>query len=115
MIQSNELRIGNYFRWSIIASLGRVDVITKENHYSHNELRDPILLTEDWMLKFGFKADEIGHLYLNLEDTFYGFVNREEEGFMLVVCGIEYKETYIKHVHQLQNLYFALNNEELAV
>ena len=74
---------------------------------------EPIPLTEEWLIKFGFEFDEIGYLFKDL--SIYSFVDRKEKGFMLVVADIEHKETYVKYVHQLQNLFHALTGEDLTI
>ena len=70
---------------------------------------EPIPLTEEWLIKLGFKKNITTDLYptfsydiLNVNDGIvyvlnYGFVN------------------HIKYVHQLQNLYFVLTGEELKL
>jgi len=48
MKKANELRVGNYFQWIEIASMGiGVDVITKDNHYTYEDFKEPIPLTEE--------------------------------------------------------------------
>lgn len=65
----------------------------------------PIPLTEEILLKCGYKLVRenhygvLGHLIWNIENRFYCDKN-----------GVQ-----IKYVHQLQNLYFALTNEELII
>lgn len=73
----------------------------------------PITLTDDWWRSFGFKHDGIGHLYLHTEEDTYTFVDRGDKGYMLVIYGEEHKETYVKHVHRLQNLWYELNDGEI--
>lgn len=78
----------------------------------------PIPLTEEWLIKFGFED--------NGRDS-YGVHLFEKDGFEIArpyrsktylcenitingVSGFD-----IKHVHSLQNLYFALTGEELTI
>lgn len=71
------------------------------------EFIKPIPLTEEWLLKFGF----VEFITLDVYPTYAlkkinvnnGTVYVSELGFL----------NHIKHVHQLQNLYFSLTNEEL--
>jgi hypothetical protein len=112
-MKSQELRIGNlvldeYFdeRYVIcitpyrvhLSSSGDDDESVKPNKV--NEI-EPILLTEEWLLKFGFKKDKLvfykDFLLYNFNDGFYFF------------------EMKINHVHQMQNLYFALTGKELTI
>lgn len=85
----------------------------------HREGRyKPIPLTEEWLEKFGFENQSLD-IFIN---------HKEEQGHWLEFTG-EYVELqssgdysghelglkHVKHVHQLQNLYFALTGEELEV
>lgn len=130
----NELRIGNYI------NVGKSNMlITVGSVYDlHNISLDtvdtfnPILLTEEWFLKFGFKKETNGlpdhsdyfsywiydYKYSFSYATFredWGFYHsytdayKEEDNnkFDFISCGIKY-------VHQLQNLFFALTGEELT-
>ena len=84
----NELRIGNYYQ--------------------------PIPLTEEWLLRFGFQiyehdkdeyyiydTDHLVSLYKGINGGYQRRINDYDDGIEL------------NHVHQLQNLYFALTGEEL--
>lgn len=70
----------------------------------------PIPLTEEWLLKFGFKHNE------GMADSwlfFNGFpMNNHMGGWHFNDLSIS---VLIKYVHQLQNLYFALTGEELKL
>ncbi len=110
-MKATELRIGNWI------NDGDGDFTVSRKTLAHVETFPnkfkPIPLTEEWLVKLGFEKDEMGYYYI--DDEIYSFVDREQKGFMLVIAYVEYKETYIKHVHQLQNLYFALIGEELTI
>lgn len=77
----------------------------------------PILLTEEWLLKFGFHRHHADYsndvIYIKNIDSNNGFewgVYPNELG-----SGIEIKNRILlRYVHQLQNLYFALIGEELT-
>lgn len=73
---------------------------------------EPIPLTEEWLIKFGFemgKNPKIIQLFpMQLLETPNGF-----EYFL--GYGFGGKFIVIKYLHQLQNLYFALTNEELKL
>tara|TARA_R110002073_G_scaffold331631_1_gene516575 strand:+ start:2894 stop:3250 length:357 start_codon:yes stop_codon:yes gene_type:complete len=117
-MEAKELRIGNivnYFNdgeYSIISTLdwGYANL----NNASHvdYELLKPIPLTEEWILKFGFKSLDYGEYgrgryVLDCEYTDKGVYN--------FVIGRTCIEVDVTNVHQLQNLYFALTNEELTI
>lgn len=69
-----------------------------------------IELSEEWLLKFGLKCGD------NL--TVKGYFLRVGNAFISIdekVYFMGQPITYIKYVHQLQNLYFALTGEELNI
>lgn len=74
----------------------------------------PIPITEEWLLKMGFIEDSVQYedqedFYFFKKDVFYidgNSLQPYDAGFPIA----NYK---IEHVHQLQNLYFALTGEEL--
>jgi len=119
-MKATELRIGN---WINYIGSGDVQLSSKEalcnvfdDLESEYPLSSPIPLTEEWLLKFGFKErdDEryrdiriCNKLYLAIE------IKKLEA---IIGDAIEWtKPIKIKYVHQLQNLYFALTGEELTI
>jgi hypothetical protein len=77
----------------------------------------PIPLTEEWLLKFGF--DKTLNQYKTVTSINKG--NSENIPFIVLYLDNEFQyddlrfRTNLKYVHQLQNLYFALTNEELKL
>ena len=67
-----------------------------------------IPLTEEWLLKARF--ERVGNDWFEIGDHFYpvGFNN---DGELIIM---DWDNPVIKYVHQLQNLYFALTNQEIA-
>jgi hypothetical protein len=69
-----------------------------------------IELSEEWLLKFGFK-------YSNLKTAKEGHYLLIDEAFLTVFDdGVHYMGrsfNHIKYVHQLQNLFFAITGKEL--
>jgi hypothetical protein len=121
-----ELRIGNYVLHDQIGEkypmndqvcINNFSVLKEfangERHYL------PILLTEEWLLKFGFihdkdQKDFDGQCYF---DHGIQVVFRDENYLHKIVVhyfGLPIEAT-IKHVHQLQNLYYALTQTELIL
>jgi hypothetical protein len=127
---ATELRIGNlvYDKWANVAkieSIGmheNVRISTKDYEFESNKIYDlfSINLTEYWLLKFGFtqmyKADNKNGYGLFLGENIHPFIAIElyHDGFIAINNGSRRIE-YIKSVHQLQNLYFALTGKELEV
>jgi len=121
-MKTTDLRIGNLLRDKVskteleVIELTENDVVTKVIDRSKFPLKEgrgieSIPLTEEWLLKFGF--------YKNIDTELF-----EKNGYQIDLSVIKclfylpefgdlYKE--LEHVHQLQNLYFALTNEELTL
>ena len=77
----------------------------------------PIELTEEWLLKFGFKrvGNYVGigfnpRMSIQFHDGNSAECDITQTGQM-----ISFRHGHIKYVHQLQNLYFALTGEELTI
>ena len=88
------------------------------SYYSATDINyvDPIPITEEWLLSFGFKLDyrnsEHTKLYSNEKLTIdYNFTDKYID-FDNVLLAPDIK---IEYVHQLQNLYYALTGEELEL
>jgi hypothetical protein len=123
-MKANELRIGNLLRDKVtktelkVIELTEVNIITYVIDRSKFPLQDgwgiePIPLTEEWLLKFGFEKLSNGWLRLHIcNDWSYLYWDRLA-GLELSVNKQGIHFSHIKHVHQLQNLYFALTGEEL--
>ena len=142
-MKANELRIGNYVEKGIpqrVLSIsvnkdslngGDFDVYEFVNTEIYpNELLyasefNPIPLTEEWLLKFGFEKHNESNdyptcnnndiCYVNpysyLEGTYYVSLGNDPMFAMMCYGGLK----YIYYVHSLQNLYFALTGEELTI
>lgn len=114
-MKANELRIGNYFL-SYGVDLKQIERLNKDKIIIDFH---PIPLTEEWLVKFGFllqtdDSDEPD----NLCKTFWSIPNHDEFNYdsetkEFIHCGMGLVK--ITHIHQLQNLYFALTGEELCL
>jgi len=128
-MKAQELRIGNYVNgiYSEGEFIGEVLTVDLEGClidtnsigiYDLTSLKNikPIPLTEKWLVKFGFEkvredAFDIQYKYfLENKNTFR--VIGKSVSIRSGLSGITIS-TNIEHVHQLQNLYFALTGEEL--
>ena len=127
-MKANELRIGNLVEFGkstlvvdTISSSDNVILITKNGSNCTTNLKfcKPILLTEEWLLKFGFVQYQKKPLfYLQLSRHFRLRANIYSiEGKMAFIISLpyHYPTPTINKVHQLQNLYFALTGEELTI
>lgn len=129
-MKANELRVGNYlqiegkcyeFELSDFHSLyqdkidfGKIDLYPFE----------PIPLTEEWLIKFGFESIYETKDEFRFTDNKEGFRLElseyfKNDGRAVFYYNKPYKNenhtciAYCKYVHQLQNLYFALTGDEL--
>lgn len=84
---------------------------------AESKLCEPILLTKEWLLKFGFKSGGHDYMYFELDNWFYlgahgyGLNNAKYE--VILTASHNNELTIIKYVHRLQNLYFELTDKEL--
>jgi hypothetical protein len=125
-MKAEELRIGNFvyqtehkFSSNPFKSIKQFD---ESNWYRIGEciefLEDfePIPLTEEWLLKFGFSKNRHTYNWHNVSE-YFGMIEQYGVTFTYVESG-NFDTIYgreIRHVHQLQNLYFALTGKELEI
>ena len=125
MIEAKELRIGN-----LVTCLGKeVELIgiSKWNGNNYTTLHyaefkgiipiqlfhlKPIPLNEEWLLNFGFKSNINKHsgCGYSIFGDFKLWIDNSKITYWKVKGSVE-----LKHIHQLQNLYHALTNEELTL
>lgn len=126
MVKATELRIGNLIHDSDLGivlvetlrddlinsyDLGTVDTCG-ENRYN------PILLTEEWLLKFGFKDISyglpVGVKAFEIRTSEYQSANFETRNDIVTWINDEgMPEIEIKTVHHLQNFIYAFYGKEL--
>ena len=108
MINSNELRLGNWVLLDWENSYMRVNsntlsYINRSEKLGKKHPFKPITLTEEILLRCGFEKKEglfvLNNVVIWSRNDIFNY-----EGLK-----------YIKSLHQLQNLYFALNNQELNI
>jgi hypothetical protein len=126
-MKATELRINNLVNAVMTNEVYSIDLwalnVIEEGNYqnSHNtktKVFKPIPLTEEWLLKLGFKSDDISWEYSKRLGNFYIMYDIEINS-IYINDGSRYDgadiPNEIKHVHQLQNLYFALTGQELTL
>ena len=104
-MNANELRIGNLLENWYGDNYFEVTIEDLQIIYNGKSKAKPILLTEEWLLKFGFKKVAENDFILGKYSLYY----------LLYYDGYRVSEITPKYVHQLQNLYFALTGKELVV
>lgn len=126
-MKANELRVGNFVILKSkcdkdeIALLLTIDEINGcyynrasnkkyinrkydgKNSWCTFKIINPIPITEDWLLRFGYKKDG---------DNYQGKFHKIWKCNDLFVC--EKNGIVLKTIHQLQNLYFTLTGIELT-
>lgn len=128
-MKAEELRIGNYVKFGgvefvtgQIAGVYDTAYIDFEGCESLNkgmeisslesdfdEYLQPIPLSEDWLLKFGFVKND--YPYDDYVSPPFGL----GMNIIKISKDMEFFIFKLSYVHQLQNLYFALTGEELTI
>ena len=109
-MKASELRCGNYVYFE--DELLKFDF---EMGWNFDYIKS-IPLTEEWLLKFGFikKYQTFEFKGLNIDGTVVHFsFDKWRSEYDIENCDFTEIPAECKYVHQLQNLYFALTNEEL--
>lgn len=115
-IEANELRIGSWYKNKSLNKNLKYKQITSFEDASYVAIYcDPIQLTEEWLVKFGFeKAQDEQYLKLDVSIgliiIWLGYLAIEVNGY---ITSISEKEQI--YVHELQNLCFALTGKELTL
>lgn len=116
-MKTTDLRIGNRTNNGVVIGIadGYIECAGNYNITGRTSFRDadlePEPLTEEWLKKFGFEYEPgsidvwwVGSFGIDAAGKSYHYT-----------CGEYIHGIGIKHVHQLQNLYFALTGEELIL
>ena len=148
-MKTTELRIGNWymstkFQTPVICEMGDFYEIYARadgsSEYNVDDIFQPIPLTEEWLVKFGFKYQDrdVSHVNGKIERFWiikwstdgdsYGIEidlipRLHSNGFFWLNWDIGGGNNFVhlphscklEYVHQLQNLYFALTGEELTL
>lgn len=118
-MKATELRIGNYLNGKqghvIITEIrtnNSVKILDNTSSFYVGTCLQPIPLTEEWLLKFGFKQIS-ERVYI--KNYHYGYEFGITNIFIIKNDNYFMRYKHIQHVHELQNLYFALTGEELIL
>jgi len=112
-MKESELRIGNYVYMDNdvvqITGIVKGGFYFGEKGFAINLLEwwKPIPLTEDWLIRLCFRSDMPGYYYNNDSDMVISV-----EGYVYFGSS----ELYIRevnYVHELQNLFYAINSVDL--
>jgi hypothetical protein len=122
-MEAQQLRIGNVLFWSTNNDIVVVDHVhirmCSVDRNNFNKLYKPIPLTEEWLVKLGFRMFELP-IWCDFHDEYEDRSVFNKEGFeikqnehMDFVFTLNDNDLVVLYVHQLQNLYFALTGKEL--
>lgn len=108
-MKANELRIGNWVE--IIQPKNGIYTTVEQSTFSTNieDSFKPIILTEEWLLNFGFIKKDHVHIMYYYADTQSQWKIKFKNGVFTR------DKTTISYIHQLQNLYFSLTGKELTI
>ena len=118
-MKAEELRIGNFIIVSNPSSpiyLSKKPTVEICNYHHISDIckgdeewvYEPIPLTEQWLIDFGFE-----HTWLfKHKDTYFSLFD-VEGGYVYTADDNYYTSIKIEYVHQLQNLHFAITGREL--
>jgi hypothetical protein len=126
---ANELRLGNIIMFADYDGIvyRKISAI-KFNEFglysdidgTNFEICKPVLITKQWLLKLGFEYSDFYKNYkiktgqyfnsikYNNEDCEWCYNNDSSDAGCYYVSSIKY-------IHELQNLYFAINQQELII
>jgi len=110
-MKANELRIGNYLQ----SRENRIFKVTIEDlqFIEAGSLCLPIQLTEELLLKCGFEIKKSGRFGNEYHFKNFSLYTSKEK----TICFV-WDDKYIidiLYIHQLQNIFFALTNQELKI
>jgi hypothetical protein len=138
-MESRELRIGNLVSLrtpaqspikGYVVSIGKVSIIKQNKitviffngpHHSLSiETYRPIKLDEKWLLEFGFDKQEYMRGYIGIDTCNINFILTEPNEFneyytFHFKSGSVQIFKKLKYVHQLQNLFYELYDQELIL
>ena len=130
-MNAQELRLGNYVMIHDYAKGNRQQVVDQLGSCYVNILDEqyctPIPLTEEWLLKFGFKKMKnylkkstglSSYSWYKNNTHFFTIEKHDEYDFgdtWIPTFRFDNCITTIDYVHQLQNLYYSIRREELTI
>ena len=116
-MKASELRIGNFVQHKCGAhyKISAYDIVDVADGTFNIE---PIPLTGEWLSRFGFERSENQNntpSWTWKKNNEVWFYETWKDRDIYVNSFLRRNQKQINHVHQLQNLYFALTGEELTI
>lgn len=117
MITTRELRIGNQLLYKdeviIVTMLSPNTVYYGDRKLQSIKAVKPILLTTEWLGKFGFEWHCNIHRWRHNETGY--LIVESAKGFDSGFGNGDIKMVSLKYVHQLQNIHFSVTGTELII
>jgi hypothetical protein len=112
----------NTFKDERIIFIDRCTTNSKGEPFCESKIK-PIKLTEEWLLKFGFKWEDKYKIHCGRDlpdgNTLIFYFSNGEITNTQIYNAFDQPQVIIfrpiKYVHQLQNLYYALTSKELTI
>ena len=129
-MKANELRIGNWYKnndYFITYNQITAEEILELKDNPDYDYYKPIEITEQGLLRFGFTLNKIHNYYFiqNSDGYIHSIKYFEKDEFLDEDSGWAYfiddsdaschRLCMINYIHELQNLYFAINKTELII
>jgi hypothetical protein len=112
-MQASEMRIGNYaIREGVVVQLDGRSIMDAE---SGTVSYEAIPITQEWLVRLGFNefSRDMGRIIFRHDKDM--LMLEFIKGICWFVFNNEILSNEIKAVHQIQNLFFALTDEELKI
>lgn len=109
-MKANELRIGNIVYFGIVKE--PIRIIKIDPNSVNIEMAEPIPLTEEWLLNYSESTMNFSFI---LPNNIRLWIDKSNDSNLVWYFVWKGQHINIKHVHQLQNLYFVLTGEELTL
>lgn len=128
-MEANELRLGTSIKFCNSDRIVTVNPQVIQRIFNGSEDYEPIPLTEEWLLKFGFESsvgfedqkydpdDEYANQFeytLDSGISHRDFICCPSKGWVIKIGDYD-DELEIRYVHEFQNLFFALKGKELTL
>lgn len=128
MINPKELRIGNIIEQGVITSVHETYAVIDLGWTCYDSkcvTFKPIPLTPEWLERFAFQVNK-AYYTRDKVSLYCNFIRDGSGSYDGFCCALDNKKgvddldlcrhyVLIKHVHQLQNLYYTLTGTELTV
>ncbi|MGU3377633.1 hypothetical protein [Chryseobacterium sp. M5A1_1a] len=130
-MEAKDFRIGNLVNYVLFPNVidASVQVVVSKISETHVTIKEweventypienfaPILLTEEWLLNFGFYYSEALQMYLiDVKKAIWICWSKKNGLTLQDVNSTILKFETIKSVHQLQNLFYEIKGKELKI